>query len=1758
MGCRVAGDIDSPEKLWEFLMDRKDGASEIDPLRWEPYRRRDARNAKELDKITNRGYYVDGVEQFDCSFFNLSPKEAEMMDPQQRIALEVCWEALEHAGIPPQSLAGSNTAVYMGVNSDDYSKLVLEDIPNVEAWMGIGTAYCGVPNRISYHLDLMGPSTAMDAACASSLVAIHHGRQSLLTGETDLVIAGGVQVLYGPGLTKVLDKAGAVSSEGICRSFDDESKGYGRGEGVGLVILKRLHDAINDGDQIIAVLKGSAVAQDGRTRGIMAPNGKAQELVARNALKAGNVDPKTIGYVEAHATSTPVGDPVEVTALSHIYGQDRSPDDPVYVGSIKPNIGHLEAGAGVMGFMKAALAVKTGAIPPQANLHNLNSKIDWKKAGVQIPQDSKSWGHPDEPRRAAIASYGYGGSVSHAVIEQNQHQYQGENQDEHNDMDWAILLLSGPQEKRLAGQAEVLADWILGEGRECSISSIAATLATRRGHHDYRSAFVVENHENAAETLKAFSNGTNSPWSISNRVIGTAATTDPVWVFSGHGAQWENMGKEMLSVESFSQTISALDPIVMAEAGFSAREALEQGDFTTSDRVQVLTYLMQVGLTAVLRSKGVTPRAIIGHSVGEFAAAVAAAALTPEEGAMLVSSRATLYRRYMGKGAMILVQSPYSEISQEIGDRQDICAAIDASPSSCVVSGAKDAVADFTEKMKDRGIKTIPVKSDIAFHSPVLNSIAEPLTKCLDGKIRPTPPSIKLYSTSSLDPRADEPRGIEYWINNTTKPVHLTRAVEAAAEDGFRVFMEVSSHPIVSHSIEETLLKLDVEDYATIPTMLRNKPVKKGLLRSIAQLHCMGVPVSWKAQTSGEWIRNVPGTIWNHQKLMRKIETGPMNAEETHDVEKHTLLGRRLPVVGETLSTLYMTKIDNETKPFPGNHPLHGTEIVPAAVLINTFYYGTGRKALFDIVLRTPVAINAPREVQVTASQGKTKIASRLIQTEDRSDDDLSWVTHTTGRYSDDSLPIDELNAVTDIAAVKEQIRTKLSDTFSIDYLASVGVSAMGFPWAVTEHFGHETEMIAKVDVAPETSEGSALPWDLNSWAPIFDSATSIGSTLFFKEPRLRMPTQIDRVLIRPDAIPPKVGYIHVKEAPGTQLAVDLDVLDEQGQLVAKMLNMRFAEIEGTTGASGSIESLVHRTSWLPIPLAEKPLSLKNTIIVSESENDISQCNQLLASARDSVPESTSPSDLAKVSLPSASKSEPVILLYLPNEVEDVESVPEASAKFCEELINIAKFAVEASVPVRIFTVTRDVSKGSNATALAQAPLHGLARIIASEQPDHWGGLIDHEDNDWVFVLHAIKYASGADVIQIRDGVAKSACLRRLPRESKLSDKTPSQMMPRREGTYLITGGLGALGFQVSDFLVENGARRLVLLSRTALPPRKQWSEATGSKAEKCQKVEKLEALGVTVHVLAVDIGAPDAQENLRNALDNLSLPPVTGIVHAAGVLEDQLVLQATPDSFRRVLAPKIDGSLTLHALFPPSSIDFMVLFSSCGQLFGFPGQASYASGNAFLDALATHRRALGDKGCMSVQWTSWRGLGMAASTDFINAELESKGITDITPDEGFRAWHHLARHDVATAVVLRSRVFDHDEELPSPLLRDIAIRRPPPANANASSGSSGSGAAAEGSSGAADAAVPRSGPELTAYVDAAVRRCVADTLHLSGPDDVDPRSALSDLGLDSVMTVSLRRALQKALGVQVPPTLIWSLPTAKHLCKWFVEKLEK
>ncbi|KAF2624055.1 ketoacyl-synt-domain-containing protein [Macroventuria anomochaeta] len=1738
LSCRTAGGNNTPEKLWDFLLQKKDASGEVPVQRWEPWRQRDPRNAKILDNIIRKGYFLDNLEDFDAAFFGISPKEAELMDPHQRLSLELAWEALENAGIDPKKLTGSDTAVYMGVDSDDYSRMLMEDLPTIEAWSGIGTAYHGIPNRISYHLDLRGPSSAVDAACASSLIAIHLARQAIVSGESTVAICGGVNVICAPGLTHMLQKAGALTAEGMCRSFDDAACGYARGEGGAVVVLKRLSAAIQDNDNILAVMKSSASAQDGKTNGIMAPNSKAQELVARQALlRAGDIDPHTIDYVEAHATSTSLGDPTEISAIAQVYGTGRSSSSPCYVGSIKPNVGHLEAAAGAIGFVKAVLSVQKGVIAPQALLKKLNTRVDWANSGLEVVREQKVWPERDV-RRAAICCYGYGGSVCHAILEQAPPRLDYDTVSKQKSA--TTLALSAIQAKRLPAIAASLAHWLSADGSSENLYDIARTLSLHRATHDYRASFVVSDHEEAIISLTEFAKGRPDQWTANNRVRNIAAETGAVWVFSGHGAQWKDMGKELLHNSVFHCALTSLDDIFQREADFSVIEALQTSDLGGSARIQVLTYAVQIGLTALLRSQGISPQAIIGHSVGEIAAAVAAGCLTEQEGAIIVSRRAKLYAQVQGQGAMALATLPFEKVAQQLIGRSDIVAAIRSSPSTCVVSGTTQAVEWYVKHLENEGVKLWRVQTDIGFHSPMLEQLVSALQEGLGQDINPRPAVIPIYSTSASNPRTTSLRDIEYWMKNMVDPVWLVDAVEAAVDDGFRVFMEVSTHPIVSHSISETLSARSIEDSAHFGIMTKDTSAERSILKAISQLYTLGAQVDFSALLgAGSWSTKVPTTPWVHKPYWKTVFMGSCSAGQQHDVDTHTVLGGVVEIAGSR-TKVWTTTLDDTTKPYPLTHPLDDTEIIPAAVYCNTFRRATGATILDNLELRVPTLMTTDkRELQVVVEGDEIRLASRLETSGTTKDDDVkhAWIEHSAAHFTKpDMTPYQQTLS---ISAIRTRIGTKLSNGFAWSYLQSIGVSGIAFPWAVLEHFGNGKEMLVKMDMDPNTQ---TLPWDMQSWAPFLDAATSVGSSIFFKSVRMRIVSEIDQVLFLSQEPPPKVGYLFIeKTSEAENLKADISVLSEDGALLTKINGMRFSDIEAVGDKSKGIDSLVHRLAWVPPTFSETPLLMSNVVVVSRESQILDNYVNTLEIMSKRVVTVPSSDDLKGSDAMSILQEEDTVVIYLPGAVEYIEDVPNKAHAFTWETASILSILAGIPSAPKLFVITDSAYKGHSPTGLAQCPLHGFARVAASEYPDVWGGLIDNEGP--AFPLLPVRYVKGQSVVRVQDGLPRVARLRPFAKDQQRSDHKKS-LLPQPHGTYLVTGGFGDLGLEVLKFLVQKGARRIVVISRSGLPPRKDWLSASGSMAAVVQKIANLESLGATIYALPLDIGSSSTSTELSVALDRLSLPPVLGVVHAAGISGYGYIKDSTSTSYVDVMGPKVQGALNLHNVFPSGTLDFFVFFSSIGQIIGTPGQSAYAASNAFLDGLATQRRS---QGCNSIaiQWTAWRALGLASDTALVDLELHSKGVTDITVKEGFQAWMHLSDIDTDHAVVTRTRILDADETLPCELIADIVQRRAAPAASTNPT-----------TSALATTTKPKSGPKLKAHLNAEIKGCLSHILHLD-VKEIDDRAAIADLGIDSVITVALRQQLRKAMGVTVPPTLTWNHPTVGHLVEWFYGNLE-
>lgn len=1536
-----------------------------------------------------------------------------------------------------------------------------------------------------------------------------------------------------PGLTVVLDAAGATAPDGRCKSFDASANGYGRGEGAGMIVLKRLADARRDGDRVLALIRGGAVRQEGKTNGIMAPNQVAQEHLLRRACHAAGVSPATVDYVEAHATGTQTGDPVEVAALAKVFGANRPASRPCLLGSVKPNIGHLEAGAGVASVIKTVLALHHGVIPPSRNVTNLNPAVSWDESGLAVVTRPSLWPQTTHPRRAGVSGFGYGGTIAHIVLEQASADdlAAGFAAPKCPDDQLRAFPISSASEASMREYAGHLADWLDRPQPETAMVSVQYMLTRRRSHLRCRAVVLARHPAQLAKRLRALAQG-ELP---AGTTLGSAepARPDLVWVYSGHGSQWPGMGRELLAQDRvFATAIDKLGPTFLEEIGFTPRDVIEGDDLVGQEMIQPLIFAVQVGLSAAWRSQGLRPDAVIGHSVGEIAAVVAAGILSPEDGARLACRRSRLLKEVAGSGAMVLVNLGFAELESRLLKLGKLAVAIFASPVSTVIAGNVSAVEEAASRWRDEGLVVRRINSDVAFHSADMDPLLGRL-RLAASELVPQRPQIPVYTTALADPRARAEWDGDYWAANLRNPVRFADAIRAALEDGYRNFLEVSAHPIVAHSIEETAGPTD--NVCVAHTLRRAKPEVETMLTNLAVLHCRGVCVDPQIPHRGGQVIDLPVTAWQHKRFWaesspdRGGSSGPL-----HDPASHSLLGARIVVNGSTPTRLWQTRLDVASRPYPGNHPVQGLMIVPAAVLLNTFLIAGndvyGQCMLTDVRLRVPISL-APRDVQVTVQDGIVRLVSRSHG----DDADVAWLTHSTAAIA---RAADQPDVTLAVDNIRGRCAEVLDPHYTVDRLASAGVTAMGFNWTVTELRRGKGELFAMVRTAEDGTRKPA------TWAPALDAALSIASAAFVGEPVLRMPAEIRQVTLSGDCAAPVLISVRAIDDPNVGDIVDIDIAAADGKVVAKLSSLRYGVLEGDPNSTVSPSQLVYELrlrEWEQPSAGGSIGAAPSCVIVVGC--DASSTRNVAARFRALGRQTIELTDVERLAeLPARMPPDPAVLVVAPMPEAD-KPVAETTARstwlLTSVVARLSRMTHTESFRPRLWCVTRGVQEGASTVALAHSGLHGLGRVAAGEHPEIWGAIVDVDsdvpEGELADVLLPVLAASPADdLVVVRDG---RMLVERLAPVSSAAVKT--ELSCRADGAYLITGGLGAIGLEVAAWLASRGARRLILAGRRGLPQRGVWGDVTSLEAmRQIAAIRALEAKGVTVRMVALDVA--DLKVTAA-ALAELTrdLPPICGVVHAAGVLDNRTIRTVDEPSLRAVLRPKVHGALTLHELFPPGSVDFMVFFSSCGQLLGLTGQASYAAGNAFLDKLAYHRRRGGYTDTLSLAWTSWRGMGMSVSSAVIDVELAARGVADIASYQAFQCWDYAHRHGGGHYVVLRL-LSDPSGISRSPILSEVLAEH----------------VAAKDTAGAKDDQWrDMEVDELRAFLREAIAQQVAAETRLPLAE-LDMHRPLSELGVDSVMATIVRRQLERRFGLGLPATLLWEHPTVSAIAEYLLGRV--
>jgi phthiocerol/phenolphthiocerol synthesis type-I polyketide synthase D len=1712
LGCRLPGGSTGPAAFWDLLANGRDAVTEVPDGRWDDFTAPSAAAQDAAGRTNRTGGYLGDVSLFDAEFFGITPREAELMDPQQRILLEVTVEALEHAGISIESLRGSDTGVFVGMSTNEYSHLTTADLAGIDAWTSTGSAFSIAANRLSYLFDLRGPSMTLDTACSSSLVAMHQARLSMVAGEIDTAIVAGVNLLLSPAVTMTFDQAGALAATGGPKPFSSDADGIARAEGCGVVVLKKLSKATADGDRVLAVLRGSAVNQDGRSNGLTAPNPLAQEALLRSAYAAAGLVPEQVDYVEAHGTGTSLGDPIEAGALGAALGRNRDPRKPLLLGSVKSNLGHLESAAGIAGVIKVVLGLTHDRIPASLKYAGPNPHIRFDDWRLLVVAQERDWPRYGGTAVAGVSGFGFGGTNAHVILEE--FVSAGDTPPVENPDEPVALPLSARSEARVRALAGALADQ-LTSSPAVNVREVAHTLARRRGRGPSAAVVAARGREALTDALRRFAAEQEQPKTQTvvapvpaTGPVGqhTPGTLDAVWVFSGWGQQWAGMGRRLLTDEPvFAASIDELEPLVQAEAGFSLRAALEgRSPVEGVAATQIVLFSIQISLAALWRSLGLRPAAVIGHSMGEVAAAVVAGGLDLADGVRVITVRSRLLERFekAGAGAMAVVDLDARELEGLAGRFPSVAVCVYGSPNQLTV-GSPDAaqLAELCRYVEGLGRNAWPLKVRGAAHSPSVEPILPELAAGVAG-ITPRTPSVPMYSTANPDPRTPPAFDADYWVANARRPVRFSQAVVAAVEDGHAAFIEISAHPVALNALRQSVSSHVGSGLLALPSLRRDADDTvtfraHALAAQLAGLRvdpARVVPVA--AQT------DLPLPAWQHRSHW--VESTISQVPDVA-VDRHPLLGVHveLPEGGRHL---WRADAGTAVLPWLNDHQVYDVPVLPVAAYAE-MALAAAREILAPDAAPSAVVLENLQLLEMMSLGEHTDVTTSVTLL----DGGAAQVDiHARPPGSSSSTPMSRhasavvrrtvppnADLVIDVAAAEEGRPVDLYAVLAAaghEYgpsflgvsearLSSSGVATarVGLPDGVPRHAGYTVHPVL-LDICLQTIVVSALSLvdDVQEAAGQFYLPVGVGSVRVLGDPG-RGGLAMARIQALDDGSE-LVGGVRVVDDAGNPLLEVQDVkLRRIGsdEIAVPLPDLLFSAAWEESGLpSGS-----RRASWLLLdatdgdgrPLAAALEEAGHRVIVEHADRLGSI--DLRAGLDD---------DSAR---PAAG-----VLLLTPGLPADAGSVGGAlGARAAYQLGEVVNRLADdlAGTGLDLVVVT-----ASGAAVLEGEPgrpslssLRGQVRVLARVPQAPPIALIDLDGDPAGLVAELSAPPSQDDEVAWRNGTRLVRRVRRTPL-AELGDPFAA-----RPGGYVLTDaldGLDGAGLRIA----RNLATRL---ARAGEPSRLVLGSATATAEEADRAVNTLAGLGVPVEVV---LGDPADAETVKRMISAATAGdrPLRGLIQAPAGRP----VQNDEDSRAAVAA-----AWHLHDLSTRSDLDVFCLRSSATALFGAPADldaaALYAARldatvGAWIDGLVGWRRAQGLP-ATSVQWGDLEVLGAAPAAD---------AFTLLGPA-------HPQLGVVRMPAVELARVAG---ELP--YFSELAEPEPE-----------------------ADEAWP--GPDrLRSMAPAAARQKLADRLRARiawvmghRPEDIEMEVPLSSLGVDSLVAMRAKNALETDVGISLPVRLL-------------------
>lgn len=1699
LACRFPGAAD-PDAYFDLLLRGTDVITEVPRERFDVDAFYDPDPSAPGKMISRWGGFLEGVDRFDPSFFGISPREAPRIDPQQRLLLELGYEALVSAGLRADQLRGSATGVFVGICQSDYADRQFVDLDAIDGWAGAGSALSMAANRLSFTFDFCGPSLAIDTACSSSLVSVHLAVESLRKGECRLALAGGVNLLLSPNPTLTFSKAGMMAADGRCKTFDAAADGYVRGEGAGLVVLRRLSDALAARDRILAVIRGSAINQDGRTNVLTAPSGPAQERVIQRALTDAGLPPERIGLVECHGTGTTLGDPIEVEALRNVFGGPR--DHPLWISAVKSTIGHLEGAAGIAGLIKVVLALSRKTIPPQANFRRLSPNIDLTGASIQIPTRAEPFDNGNERRAAGVSSFGFGGTNAHVILEEAPPVPEPTLADRPGRAE--LILVSGHDAAALRARGAQIAAALRRDG---AVRAWSAQSLVRMDRLEHRWAVVGTTGAELIEKLEA------APGAA--RELGMTDGHGPIVVFDGQAAQWPGMGRELFDAEPvFATAVREVDDAVRAAGAPSVIEALYGPDagalLTRTDRAQPAVFALELGLWALSRAYGTKPLAMMGHSLGEITAAAASGHLSLGDAVTVLLARAELMQTRSGVGRMIALGLPRAEVEARLAPFAGrVVVAADNGPDQVVVAGETAALAAFVATLG--GVRSKDLGIADAFHSPVLTPIVAAFRERI-RRVHAKPGNVPLLSTVRGTWARVEDLDADHWVANLIAPVEHRAAIQEALRAGARDFVELGPQPVLERSIRATAAPTPV--FVSAP-LRRGRPCDRTFLEHVGALFERGFRLEVDAAALFGPVPVRPLLPYPFSKRRFFLDAELPASRSAARARAGRLLGSRLE------TALSATVFDGELHPdrprFLGEHRIAGTNPVPFVAFVEMMLEAQSElghrapRVLSDLSIGAPLLLEPDTSTRVQLIATPSDEGLRLAVFAQKAGG--GWERHAEAREGHADDPIR--------APAVPPSRDRLSpDAARAHYEAMRGLGYEQAPGllnivALASAGGRAEADVALGDLGDERSAYLAHPALLEAVFAVAGAAAAPLSDLY-------LPAALSRfVLFAP--LPAKVRVVATvqrgSEARPKTLEAEIFVYGEGDQLLARVDRLVLIRTEASA-LSRAREPTAWRYEWVAPERLSRFEPRGRLMVLSDDETERSG---VLAALRDRFPSLEAlPIDRAQELERELGSESLRGVIYAAGLSIERTSTPSRVERH-EELLSAMQALLRGTAPAQLYVFTRGAhDPRGRGPVSAEAGLGlGLFRALALEAPSRvgtaWDLPFDRSEADRAIADLAV---DGTLELSWSEGTWRA---QRLARAALSSAASPV----RADRGYLITGGSGTVGTAMLRLLIERGAKRIALLQRSEPSP--------ALRAE----VEGHNARGASIRWVQGDVADPIAVERAVE-----SLLPLGGVVHSAGALEDAPIVRIDLDRHRSGLSAKVDGALALHNATKDLTPDFFLLCSSMAAQLGSPGQASYGAANAFLDGLARERRRQGLV-ATSLQLGPLAGSGMAARLSAERARFASAGFFPIDPPAAARAILGAAASPDPVVPLFAADLEILSAAYAAAEGRAISLKNGKPTAPAAPEPQRGS------------LFLELEGLDADARRDRlrqALRERIGRALGAEDPQEISLQRGFFQLGLDSLMAVDITRALERELGRNLPASLVFDHPTIEtlslHLCQ--------